>query len=133
MSDAIELDLNQTIVSAVNARVEAEMMKALSGDETIAAFVTAALRQAVEVKNPRTYSTTKEPFLTNVLRGAIQEAAKAACKRLIAEELPNIEDEIRKALRRDVKRIASTLTESLASAADKAYGFDVKLELKMPR
>lgn len=129
---AIELDLNQTIVSAVNARIEAEMMKALSGDETIATFVTAALRQKVEVKNARTYTTTSEPFLTNVLRNAIQEVTKAACKRLVEESMPDIEAEIAKALRRDVKRIASTLTESLSKAADKAYGFDVHLELKMP-
>jgi F0F1-type ATP synthase delta subunit len=128
----IDTDLNKVIVSAVNARVEAEMMKALSGDETMGKFVVSALRQNVEVKDPHTYRTTVEPFLTNVLRKAIQEATVAAVQRLIAEELPSIEDEVRKALRRDVKRIAETLTQSLADAAAKSYGVKVDLSLLMP-
>lgn len=132
MATPIEGDLNKVIVAAVNARVEAEMMRALSGDETISRFVAAALRQNVEVKDPHTYRTTAEPFLTNVLRKAIQAATVAACQRLIAEELPTIEDEIRKALRRDVKRIAETLTQSLADVAAKTYGIKVDLSLLMP-
>jgi F0F1-type ATP synthase delta subunit len=128
----IDTDLNKVIVSAVNARVEAEMMKALSGDETMGKFVVSALRQNVEIKDPHTYRTTVEPFLTNVLRKAIQEATVAAVQRLIAEELPSIEDEVRKALRRDVKRIAETLTQSLADAAAKSYGVKVDLSLLMP-
>ena len=130
--EKIDTDLNSVIVSAVNARVEAEMMKALSGDMTIGKYVVAALRQNVEVKDPHTYRTTTEPFLTNVLRKAIQGATVAAVQRLIAEELPTIEEEVRKALRRDVKRIAETLTGSLADAAAKSYGVKVDLSLLMP-
>lgn len=132
----IEADLNQTITAAVNARVEAEMMKALSGDETIGKFVLAALRQPVQ-KNPnaRYGSEAKETetYLTNVLRKAIQTSAKAACEKFVADEIGLIEDEVRKALRRDVKRIAETLTQSLTDAAAKTYGIDVKVDLKMPR
>lgn len=132
MATPIEGDLNHVIVSAVNARVEAEMMKALSGDETMGKYVVAALRQNVEVKDPHTYRTTAEPFLTNVLRKAIQQATVSAVQRLIAEEMPTIEEEVRKALRRDVKRIAETLTNSLAEAAAKTYGVKVDLSLLMP-
>lgn len=129
----IEGDLNTVIVSAVNARVEAEMMKALSGDETIGRFVVAALRQNIEVQEPGTYHKHTEPFLRNVLRKAIQEATVAAVQRLVAEELPTIEEEVRKALRRDVKQIAETLTNSLARSAASPYGVKVDLSLLMPR
>ena len=127
----VETDLNATITNAVNARIEAEVFKALSGDETIGRYVSAALRQTIEVKNNR-YGTDRVPFLTLTLRSAIQEATKAAVTRIIAEELPTIEDEVRKALRRDIRGIAETLANSLKDAADKAYGVDVKLDLRMP-
>lgn len=131
MTTPIEGDLNKVIVSAVNARVEAEMMKALSGDETVGRFVTAALREQVSVTGDR-YDRQTEPYITHILRAAIKEAAKTACVRLIAEELPTIEEEVRKALRRDVKRIAETLTNQLADVAAKTYGVSVDLTLKMP-
>jgi len=130
MGSAIEGDLNATIVAAVNARVEAEMMKALSGDEAIGRFVTASLQQSVEVKDG--YRTKHVPFLTHVLEGAIRSSVKLACERLIAEELPTIEAEVRKALRRDVARIAKTLTNSLAEAAANTYGVKVNFDLLMP-
>ena len=132
MADLTE-DLNQTITAAVNARVEASILEAMSGDETIGRYVLAALQQPVPQRD-RYGNTSREtqPYITTVLKAAIQKAAKEACERFVAEELGLIEDEVRKALRRDVKRIASSLTESLTKAAGKPYGFDVKLDLKMP-
>lgn len=130
-AENIGLDLNATIVAAVNARIEAEMVAALSGDATIGAFVTAALRQTVDVKTG-SYTTEKVPFLTVVLRKAIQDATEAAVRKLIAEELPTIEDEVRKALRRDVRGIAEGLTKTLADAATSAYGVKVNIALRMP-
>lgn len=130
----IETDLNQTISAAVNARVEAEMMKALSGDETIGKFVLAALRQPVK-KNPGAQygaaAKETETYLTQVLRKAIQASAKAACEKFVAEEIGTIEDEVRKALRRDVRNIAEALTQNLVDSAAKAYGVNVKVDLKV--
>lgn len=131
--EQVTLDLNATIVAAVNARIEAEVAKALSGDETIGRFVSAALQQTVTVKDRNSYRETQEPFLTNVLRNVIQSATKEAVQRFVADEIESIEEEVRKALRRDVKRIATTLSESLVKAAAKPYGVDVHLDLKLPR
>lgn len=128
----IETDLNATITGAVNARIEAEVLKALSGDEVIGQFVAAALRQEVEVRT-NSYDRKKVTFLTKVLHDAIRDATQSAVRRTIAEELPTIEDEVRKALKRETRRIAETLANSLADAADKAYGVNVELSLKMPR
>lgn len=122
------LDLNETIAAAVKARVEAEMMKALSGDETIASFVTAALQQNVQYE--LNYRKVTEPYLTHVLRKTIQDATKAAVVALIAEEAPAIEAEIRKALKRETSSIAQALTRSLVDTAGKGYGFNVNLELR---
>lgn len=129
MSDELVLDLNQTITAAVNARIEAEVMKALSGDDTIGRFVTAALQQPVEVKDGRTYRTERVPFLTLTLRQAIQEATKAAVVRLVAEETPKIEDEIRKALRRDIPGIAAGLTEGVTKTVQRGYGINVDVAI----
>lgn len=122
------LDLNETIAAAVKARVEAEMMKALTGDETIATFVVAALQQ--NVQHEVNYRKVNEPYLTSVLRKTIQEMTKAAVVRLIAEEAPQIEAEIRKALKRETSSIAQALTRSLVDTAGKGYGFNVNLELR---
>ena len=129
MSDPT-LDLNETIASAVKARVEAEMMKALSGDETIATMVAAALQQNVEYEV--NYRKVKEPYISHVLRKTIQDATKQAVVRLIAEEAPAIEEEIRKALHREKSSIAQALTRSLVDTAQKGYGFTVNLEMRGP-
>lgn len=126
------LDLNQTITSAVNARIEAALASALAGDEVMGSFVTAALQQTVEISTSDPYRKAKVPFLTSVLHKAIQDATKAAVTKMIAEEIDSIEAEVRKALRRDLGRIAGTLSKSLVDAADKTYGVSVALDLKMP-
>ncbi len=127
-----EKDLNSTIAEAVKARIEAEVTRALSGDEVFASFVTAALQQTVETK-PDGYRVVKVPYLTHVLTTAIKEATKAAVQRLVQESLPELELEIRKALRRDIKGIAEALTSKLDQAVGSAYGFKVDLTLNVPK
>lgn len=129
MSDIV-LDLDKTITAAVNARVEAEMMKALSGDETIGAFVTAALRQTIEVTASNGYGKERVPFLTATLRNAIRAATKDAVQRFIAEEMESIESEVRKALRRNLASIADALTTNIVEGAKNGYGISVNLAIK---
>ena len=124
-----EGDLNQIIVSAVNARVEAQVLAALSGDEVISKYVTAALSEKVLVNPNDRYSHDKERYLTHVLRAAIKDAAKAAVAKLIVEETPLIEEEIRKALRRDIRKIGETLAGTLAARAAEGYGVTVQLNM----
>lgn len=125
-------DINTTIAAAVNARIEAEVVAALSGDEVIGQYVAAALRQTVEVPG-RGYQKNSVPYLHNVLTKAIQEAAKGACTALVLEEMPKIEAEVRKALRRNINGIAEAIATSLTDRAQKAYGIDVTVDLKLPR
>lgn len=131
MVSELGLNLDATIMTAVKARIEAEVIRAMSGDDALGAFVVAALQQEVQVGD--SYNRNRQPFLTHVLFKAIQEATQAAVVRFVAEEVGTIEAEVRKALKRDMAAIATTLTQSLVSAADKTYGVSVALELKMPR
>lgn len=125
-------DIDKTIVHAVNARIEAEVFAALAGDEAIGAYVAAALAQTVEVPSRRGYGKEQVPFMHTVLTSAIQTATAEAVRRVINDELPTIEAEVSKALRRNVRGIAEGLAVTLKDAADKAYGVTVNLDLKMP-
>lgn len=120
----LEKDLDETITAAVNARVEAAMLEALSGDEVLGQYVTAALQEKVE--NRRTYRT--EPYLTMVLKDAIREAAKDALKAVLVEDRERIEDEVRKAIRRDAPKIAQSMVGSLVDRAASTYGLRVELQ-----
>lgn len=127
----IEDDLNKTIRSAVNARVEAAVMAALSGDEVIGAMVAAALQQQVEVPSERGYGKEKVPFMVHAVRSAIRSATKDAVAKVITEETPLIEDEVRKAFKRSAATLADSLVSSLAESCRSAYG--VSVELRLPR
>lgn len=124
-------DLNQIIVSAVNARIEAEVTKALSGDDVIGKLVTAALQQPVNTDSFRRDKT--KTFLAVVLEKAIQEATKKAVTAVLAEEVESIEAAVRVALMTNVQGLAHQLVEGLSERAKQAYGVDVKIDLKMPR
>jgi hypothetical protein len=131
MSGNIEGDLNETIRSAVNARVEAEVTKALAGDEVIGALVTAALQQTVEVPaRGGGYGKEKVPFMTQVVRKAIQGATQAAVAKVIEQEAPLIEEEVRKAFKRNAGAMAEGMVASLSERAASNYG--VTVELKLP-
>jgi hypothetical protein len=122
-------DLNKVIASAVNARVEAAVMSALAGDETIGRMVTAALRQAVEVPDPdRQYGKIRVPFLNHLIQTAMREATKRAVEKVLIEEAEAIEDECRKAIKRQAAGIAATLAGQLQDAAAKSYGVSVTLK-----
>lgn len=126
-------DINAVIAGAVNARIEAEVVAALAGDAVIGQFVAAALNQQIELEDrSRSYQKIKTTFIANVLRKAIQEATQAAVANVILEELPTIEAEVRKALKRDIAGIAAGLAKTLEDVAKKAYGINVAMTLRMP-
>jgi hypothetical protein len=127
-------DINQTITAAVNARIEAEVVKALAGDEVIGQYVAAALQQIVEVpRRGSSYEKDRVTYLHAVLTKALQTATTDACTALILEEMPRIEDEVRKALRRNITAIAEGMATSMTQAASKGYGINVVVDLKIPK
>ena len=118
-------DLNEVITSAVQARIEAEVMKALSGDEVFGQFVTAALRQPVEKER---YSREKVTWLAKVLEEAVKDAARQAVHRVVAEMTPALEAEVAKQIRRDTKGIAAGLVAGVVGATAAPYGVTITLK-----
>lgn len=115
-------DLNATIASAVQARIEASVAEALAGGELIGQMVRAALNQTVEVPNSTGYGKERVPFLRSVLYKTIQQATINAVQEQLVAEQPLIEAEVRKALKRDAADIATSLVGNLAERAQTAYG-----------
>ena len=124
--DAVSNDLNTVISSAVQARIETEVAAALSGSELMGQYVSAALLQPIEVqdKNYRKRNTT---YLRETIDEAIREATKAAVKRVIAEEQEQIEAQVAKELRGNIKDVAKSLAGNFAKSATSAYGFTVEV------
>jgi hypothetical protein len=119
-------DLNEVITSAVQARIEAEVLHALSSDDTFARFVTAALRQKID--KPGGYGREKTTYLHETLKAAIEEATKQAVVKVVGEMAPQIEDEVAKAMRRDIKGIAGALVGSVDKAVRNPYGMTITLK-----
>lgn len=122
-------DLNTVIVAAVNARVEAAVAEALSGNQLMAQYVGQALSQEVEIKD-NNYNRRKTTFLKHSIEGAIQGAAKKAIEQFLVDEVAEIEKVVKAELKAQIPGIAKQLVGTLSDAASKAYGVEVKL--KMP-
>lgn len=121
-------DLNDVITSAVKARVEVSVLEALSGDQFYGQMVASALAQRIEVRNG--YDTRKTTFLAHTLESVIRESVQNAAKRLIVEQAAEIEEAVRKELRKSSADIAKQLVGSVSKAAESAYG--IRVELKFP-
>jgi Mrp family chromosome partitioning ATPase len=131
MSNEVSTDLNTVIVAAVNARVEAAVLEALSGDQFLAQYVAAALNQQIEVKERAGYyndRTVKTTFLKNAITEAVKGATQAAVKRVLAEDADALEEAVRKELRKQAPTIAKQLVGTVAEAAEKPYGVTVGLK-----
>jgi hypothetical protein len=124
-------DLNTVIASAVQARIETEVLAALSGSDVFAQFVNVALNRKIEVKDPNSsYRTRETTYIAETISKAIQAATKAAVEKVIAEEAPQIEAEVTKELRRNVKGLAAQMVGCVVDKAASPYGITV--ELKYP-
>jgi AAA+ superfamily predicted ATPase len=123
----LDNDLNATIANAVNARIEASVMAALSSDDVLGKYVAAALNQPISID--RNYRKIETTYLQHTLRASVQEATKAALVRVLTEDQELIEDEVRKALRRNVAGIAAGIAGSIADHAKKGYGVQVTVRL----
>jgi hypothetical protein len=126
-SEVVGQDLNQVIASAVQARIETEVIAALTGSEVMAEYVRAALHEPIAVRDSSSYRDRQTTFLAETLRKAYQEAAKAAVAKVLQDEAPAIEAEVAKELRRNVKAIASTLVGGVSEQAKSSYGITLKI------
>lgn len=130
MTEKKQDDLNQIIVSAVNARIESAVIAAFSGDEVIGRMVGAAMNEEIEVKQDKDYYSSrryKTTFIKHTIATSIQEATQKAVKRLIADQSAEIEAAVQAELKRQVKPIAAQMVGKLNEAVKDAYGVTVSL------
>lgn len=124
---SLDLDLNATIASAVNARIEAQLLAAFSSDDVLASYVTAALQQPITYKEPGSYQEKRTTWLNKVLADAIREATKAAVATVLAEHKDKLEAEVRKVVRSNLTSIAEQFVEQLVTKAGDHYGLQVQI------
>lgn len=108
-------DLNEVIVSAVGARVEAQVLAALSDSDTFNVMVMAALQQPVEVPDGTSYGKKRVPYLNNVLQAAIRERTREVVAEAIQEHDEAIKVEVRKALRKSIGVMADSLVDGFVA------------------
>lgn len=121
---ALDKDLNETITSAVNARVEAAVAAALLNDESFTKFVTAALQRPVKTD---TYSRESKTYISHLLEKTVEEKTKEVVAEEIADASEQIRDEVRKALRKSIGVISDQLVDGFVENASGRYP-SVKVE-----
>lgn len=126
MSINLGPDLDATITAAVNARVEAAVLEALSGDQFIGQMVAKALNAEVEVGG--TYSRKKTTFMQATLNSTIQECVKVATAEAIAERKDEIKDAVRAALSDKIELIATSMADNMVEKASSPYGIRVEMQ-----
>jgi len=123
MGDNTVSSIDETIQAAVSARIEAEVARALAGDEVIGRYVTAALQQPIE---PDRYSRNKVPYLTHVLQKAIRKSTEKILKEVIDEQKDAIREQIRLGIKRQCGQIADAAVQQLSSES-----FDWRADVKV--
>ena len=98
-------DINQIIATAVNARVEAAVVEAMTSDGAIRTYVAAALNRPVSDG----YRSREKTFLQHLIQGSVEEQTRA----VVAEEIKGVEEAIRKEVRAALKKSIGVITDSL--------------------
>lgn len=130
MSSPIDGDLNQVIVSAVNARVEAAVAAAMSGDEVMGKYVAAALNQQIEVGN--SYNRKQTTFLRHTIDNAMRDAAKVAVAEAIAEQKSVIVAAVKDSIVERLGLLANNMVDALADTATNPYAISVDVKYRDP-
>ena len=113
-----ENDINQIISSAVNARVEAAVLEAMTSNNTMATFVQAALTRKVSSSG---YSRDDKPLLTHLLHTTIEEQTKVVVAEEIKKSQEVIRAEVRKALNKSIGVITDSLVDGFVASAEGRY------------
>lgn len=110
-------DINQIIASAVNARVEAAVLEAMTNDNTMRTFVQAALNQ----KSKEGYGREEKTLLNRLLENAIQEQTEAVVAEEVRKSADAIRAEVRAALEQSIGVISDSLVDGFVASAESRY------------
>ena len=119
-------DINDIIASAVNARVEAAVLEAVSRDDTMRVFVAAALQQKV---SPTGYGRDETTLLNHLLKKTIEEQTRAVVAEEVAAHADAIRREVRAALKKSIGVITDSLVDGFVANASGRYP-SIKVEFR---
>lgn len=123
-------DLNDIVTKAVSAKIDAAVLAALSSDDGMARYVTAALQQQVEVPDGSGYGKKRVPFLHNIVTKAIQDATVTALNESVDELRPLLVEQVRKELRRQLPQLTDSLVETGINAMKARYDTRVNVSFE---
>lgn len=120
-------NLDATITSAVLAQVDAKVLEAFSGDETLGRMVTAALTKPVKIKDRNNYREVEVPWIEHAVADVIRGATMKAMRVALEEEQANIQDMVRKAVKRRSGEIAEQLTDAVLESSKSDFQFRIEI------
>lgn len=124
--EVIGRDLNETIATAIQARVEAAVAAELSSSDLFSQFVQAALLEPMTVRE--NYKDRKTTYLQETIRTAIKESAKSAVVKFIDGEQEQLEKLVAAELRKKTKEFAGNIVGSVLERAKSGYSINVDLK-----
>lgn len=124
----ITQNLDQTITTAVEAQVQAQVAAALINNDTFKVLVTASLNQMVEVPDGP-YGKKRVSMIDHLVQNAVAQRTKEVVVEQIAELVPEITKEIKTALRKSVGVIADSLVDGFVASAP-GRGPSIKVEFR---
>jgi hypothetical protein len=127
MTTDLGKDINATIVAAVNAKVTAEVFAALNSDEVFGQFVSQAMMEPIQ---PDRYSSKREPYITNVIRTAIQKATREAINEWMKDNEGVVKSKVRDALALRMEDLAGALVEGAIEATGSNYSTKVDVKFQ---
>lgn len=129
---------NNTIEATIKTLLETQIIQALnSAPDAIEKMVKAALSKPVDssgnvegTSNYRGYGGTM-PYLDWMVGNEIRDAARSAAKKVIQEQMPDIEAEVRRGL--SSESIVAAITKSLVGTAEQEWRINVSFEAEKDR
>ncbi|SHT54088.1 Uncharacterised protein [Mycobacteroides abscessus subsp. abscessus] len=125
---SITENLDATIASAVKAQIEAKVLEALSGGEFFEKYVHSVLYAKVEIADPKDrYKKISVNFIDNAIAGVVRAATQDAIKVAVNEQREEIQEHVRKAVKRQTDKFAQNVVEGLVEATNTDYRFNVQI------
>lgn len=119
MSNTVSPALDDMIIAAVNSQIETKVFEALTSDDAIRAYVSAALEE--RVKEGDSYSTKYDKFISVTVKNAVREMTKQVVVESIKEHEDIIKAEVADALRNSIGVITESLVDGFVANAAGRY------------
>lgn len=119
MSNTVSPALDDMIIAAVNSQIETKVFEALTSDNAIRTYVSAALEE--KVKDGDSYSGKYDKFISVTVKNVVKEITKKVVVESIKEHEDLIKAEVADALRNSIGVITESLVDGFVASAAGRY------------